>query len=366
MTPDDFLQNQYHQAMLLVASGDAIQSAINQDEKDQLDLILKYAEQSKGVLSVTLTSIVYKLLNPSQDIRNHQTSIKNGYSGRTFDTHFITPFMKANQFPAMAESGWLTRSLEQKVPYDKQYAGAITPASLKTAFLQILDNVENNANSQLYLEYLLQGLLIQRNKHKIDLAKPTALPIATILQLLELHFNQKYQAVGASRLPVLAIYAAYQALMPELKRFQAKALLPLESHTASDNRSGTIGDIEIRDEKQRAFEAVEIKHGISVTLQLVQDAYEKFKTTPVERYYILSTADCNTAETHLINTEIIKIKNVHGCQLIVNGIMPTLKYYLRLLSNPYEFIEHYVNLLEDDKALKFEHKQAWNTLIAGL
>ena len=45
--------------------------------------------------------------------------------------------------------------------------------------------------------------------------------------------------------------------------------------------------------------------------------------------------------------------NVHARQLIVNGIMPTLKYYLRLLDDTFEFIEHYVKLLEDDKALKF-------------
>lgn len=42
-----------------------------------------------------------------------------GYSGRSFDTKYITPFMKF-KFPkiAMRESGWLTRSLEQLEPYD--------------------------------------------------------------------------------------------------------------------------------------------------------------------------------------------------------------------------------------------------------
>ena len=67
-----------------------------------------------------------------------------------------------------------------------------------------------------------------------------------------------------------------------------------------------------------------------------------------------------------IDAEIQRIKNVHGCQLIVNGIMPTLKYYLRLLDNTFEFIDNYVNLLEADNALKFEHKERWNLLISEM
>jgi DNA (cytosine-5)-methyltransferase 1 len=46
--------------------------------------------------------------------------------------------------------------------------------------------------------------------------------------------------------------------------------------------------------------------------------------------------------------------------------MPTLKYYLRLLDDTFEFIENYVKLLEDDKALKFEHKSQWNKLISEM
>jgi DNA (cytosine-5)-methyltransferase 1 len=184
--------------------------------------------------------------------------------------------------------------------------------------------------------------------------------------LLNDHFNSSYKAEGASRLPVLAIYAAYQCLLSETKRFENKTLLPIESHTSSDKSSGRISDIDISDEKNREFEAVEVKHGVPITLQIVQDAYEKFNTTPVKRYYILSTSPVDKDEWIKIESEIQKIRKVHGCQLIVNGIMPTLKYYLRLLTDPFEFIDNYVNLLEADKALKFEHKSRWNELIREL
>ena len=119
--------------------------------------------------------------------------------------------------------------------------------------------------------------------------------------------------------------------------------------------------------KNRPFEAVEVKYEIPITLKIVQDAYTKFQTTPVNRYYILSTApQYNEEELDAIQDEIQKIRNVHGCQIIVNGIMPSLKYYLRLLENTFEFIDHYVDLLETDTAIKFEHKHKWHDLIGAL
>ncbi|MDP2804762.1 MAG: hypothetical protein Q8O24_02355 [Gallionellaceae bacterium] len=367
-TISKFLAEQYEDAMQKVGSGTQVKSQLAETEQALLNIIIRSSESAKGVLTVLITSIVYKIYYPEQDIRNHQDGIVGGYSGRTFDTRHITPFLKACKFPAMAESGWLTRSLEQKVPYNLDYTGAISPAPLKTAFLLLLDNVENKAaDCSQYLGFVLQSLIIKRNEQQIDLAKPTALSINTILNLLERHFNATYTADGASRLPVLALYAMYQCLLNETKRFEGKKLLPLESHTSADLRSGRIGDIELLDEKDRPFEAVEVKHGIPISLQLVQDAHSKFNTTAVKRYYILSTAQYPTGqEWDDIQAEIHRIKNTHGCQLIVNGIMPSLKYYLRLLDNPFEFIDSYVNLLEEDAALKFEHKAKWNLLISEM
>lgn len=361
--PNDFLDNLYNKAMAVVGLNNKNISDLIPEEQELLNVVLKYSEQAKGVLTVIVTSLVYKILNPKQDIRNHQASIEEGYSGRTFDNKYITPFMKSHKFPSMAESGWLTRALEQKVPYDKNYSGAITPKELKPVFLEIIDNIESGSNCTSYLIFILQGLILKRNLQNIDLAKPTTLSISSILELLDKHFNGTYNGEGASRLPVLAIYAAYICIIEETKRFEGKELLPIENHTSSDKSSGRVGDIDILDGKKRVFESVEVKHGISITLQLVQDAFEKFKTTPIDRYYILSTATPTNEETIKINEEIQRIKNVHGCQLIVNGIMPTIKYYLRLLDKTSEFIEHYVNLIEIDKSLKFEHKERWNQLI---
>lgn len=366
MNINDLLESFYNDALQSVGSGSEIKSILDFEIKTFLNLILEKSESSKAVLTVILTSAVYKFTSPTQDIRNHQTSISQGYSGRTFDTKYITPFLKEKQFPAMSTSGWLTRSLEQKVPYNHEYSGAINPPQIKNAFLHIIDEIQKNLNNEEIIKYIFQGLIIQRNAQKIDLAKPLNLPISTIIHLLDQHFIKKYVSDGAARLPVLALYAVYECLIKELKRFDGKKLLPLESHTSADARSGRIGDIDIIDENDRQFEAVEVKHGIPISVQLVRDAFEKFKTTQVNRYYLLSTVNIDQQQIIQINIEIERIKNIHGCHVIVNGLVSSLGYYLRLLNNTSDFIDYYVNLLENDKALKFEHKEAWNEIIASM
>lgn len=361
-----YIDSYYRNAEACVARGDRL--SLPETVAKDVDAIIERSEASKGVMTVVITSLVYKLLHPEQDIRKHQSSIPEGYSGRTFDTQNITPYLKAKQFPSMAESGWLTRSLEQKVPYDKHYTGAIKPQAFKEAFLNTIEYIQTSETSLLeaLLVYLLAALIRQRERNHIRLATPANLSINQTLLLLKGHFNSPYKYEGASRLPTLAIYAVYELLIQEVKRFQEKELLPLENHTSSDRQSGRLGDIDIVDASGRAFEAVEIKHNIPISLALVNVAYDKFISTGIERYYILSTADIDSQEQEAIEARILEIKNIHGCHLIVNGIFSTLRYYLRLLDNPATFIAKYTALLEIDNTIKYEHKVHWNTLVQSM
>lgn len=334
-------------------------------EKLNLQIITDNCERGKGVLTVLITSLVHKLYNPEQDIRVHQDNMAGGYSGRGIDTRYITPFMKEQGFPAMAESGWLTRSLEQNLPYDLNYPGKITPAKLKSAFLFLLDQIQvHNKSSEIYLLFLLTKLIEHREQKKIDLAKPTNLPISIIINFLKQHFESRYSSRGASRLPTLAVYSVYQCMVKELKRYKGMVLMPLEEHTSSDKSLGRVGDIEIRDVERRVFEAIEIKHGIPINLQLVKDAYEKFKSHPIQRYYLLTTADEYLTDANNISKDVYRILKIHGCQVIINGIYPSLKYYLRLLYNLYDFIDNYVENLKMDKSIKYEHKLKWNEIVS--
>lgn len=335
--------------------------------KDDLNIILKNSESSRGVLAVVITSLVKKVITPHQDIRKHQKGMGGGYAGRGLDTAAITPFLAKNKFPYMGGgSGWLTRSLEQPFAYTLDYKGVIKPKELKEAFLKTLDRVQSDKlDAKAALEYLFYGLAVQRDSAlSFKLAKPTGLSIETIVHYLDDHFNFDYNSAGASRLPVLAVYAAYTQMMGEVGRYKTWKLPPLLRHNAADRKTGVIGDIRILDEKGKIVEAVEVKHKIMITPAMIQTAYEKFKSHPVKRYYLLTTED-KQDKLEDISEKITEIQRKAGCQVIVNGVEPTLKYYLRLLENPDTFIIAYAELLERDPDIKYEQREAWNTIISG-
>jgi len=256
----------------------------------RLDIVIKNSESSKGVLAVLVTSLVKKALEPSQDVRNHQQGLQNGYSGRVLDTKVVTPFLRENHFPAMAESRWLNRILELKIPYTLSYQGAITPKSLKDAFLQTLDYVEGKRlDPSNALIYIFAKLISMRDERQIKMAKPIGLSIEEIIALLHKHFNYNYQGHGVSRLPVLAVYAVYKVMMKEVERYKGLTLSLLLRHTAADSQTQNIGDIQVKDDSNHIVEAVEIKHGLPITANMVNKAFESFRTEPIRRYYLLTT-----------------------------------------------------------------------------
>ena len=160
------------------------------------------------------------------------------------------------------------------------------------------------------------------------------------------------------------MYSIYECISNELKRFEGKKLMPLESHHSSDKSSGATGDIVVREvSNNELYEVVEVKFNIVIDLIMIRDAYEKIKTSKLQRYYILSTFPPKEDELLEIDALIVEIKEEHGCQIIINGIMPTIKYYLRLLSNTDDFIENYTSNLVSTSELNYEHKVAWNSVV---
>lgn len=334
-----------------------------------INLITDNVEYYLGINNVLVTSFVEKIAHPNQDIRLHQAKMDGGYSGRTLDTKYITPFLKSKRLKSMVESGWLTRSLEQGYPYDLDYRGAIRNKAVKQAFLEILDYIQNkNVDPKKCLLFYFQKLILFRKKGEINirpLKDNGKLSITDICHLLNEHFS-RCSTYGKAKLPVIAIYSIYECLMGELKRFEGKILAPLGYHTSADFRSKAIGDVQVNDEHGEPFEGVEIKYKKPITQQLVEDAYEKIKKYPVDRYYILSTEDIITDdEWTKIQQSIARIANEHGCQIITNGLMNSVKYYLRLIEKPEKFIKKYSSNVLIDNELKIEHKEMWKKLING-
>ena len=351
-------------------------SGLSPIQREWVEVVVAGAESQKAVLTVLVTSLVKKIEMPSQDIRFHKVELPNGYSGRSFDTEYVTPFIR-EKFSrlAMKESGWLTRSLEQVHAFTLDFPGKIRNTSVKHAFLHILNDIEENqASPEEYLLALFELLIGHTESSKIVIEpivrdRRDSISIENIIEMLRDHFFHSYGVSGASRLPVLAIYSAYELLMG-YDRYIGKELCPLKSHTTSDTKSSGIGDIEVLDEQGNFFEGVEIKHGIPITPMLVQDAFDKFTNTAVCRYYLLTTADPEMEDVDAIRALIYKLRSEHGCEIIVNGIIPSLKYYLRLLNDPVMFLDCYGGNLQADfdisTDVKTVHLQYWDELLASV
>lgn len=339
----------------------------------ELKTIVENAENHKAVLGVTLSSIVYKIYKPSQDIRKHQEGMEAGYAGRTFDTKYVTPFLK-NKFPhfAMAESAWLTRSLEQPHPYNLDYPGRIRNKVLKLSFLNILERVETDSKLASKILNALMALMLESSANDNSLFTKvqiqSGLTIVKIINAVNQHIYHDYSkgVVGTARLPVLAIYSVYNLLLSDVKRYSGKILVPLQSHTSPDSRSKSLGDIDINHGDNSCFESIEIKHNKPITIDMVGVAYRKIKDTTIDRYYILTTSEPNFDNYELVIQEVEKYKKIHPCQIIVNGVIPSLKYYMRLISNLQDFLDEYTKWLEVEfrraSGIKGEHLHVWQEI----
>jgi len=333
------------------------------------NLIIEKSYAQKGVFTVLVTLLFYKTMHEEQDIRLHKKELvsssdpsKKGFSGRSFDTKNITPNLKKLGLPSMAESGWLTRSLEQVAPFDMNFPGKIS-GGVKNAFLNIFNEVEvNNFPANKILIYLINKAFIKASENIVTIDKldsPESISILQLVNILDNQFHNNYKTSGAAKLPMLAFHAIYQILLKELSKFSGCSLPEIGSYTASDRTSKTAGDLEIFDSISELQEAIEIKLSVPIDIHMVRRAKEKIYKFNPKRYYILSTAEILSSDRHDIYAEIDEIKREHGCQLILNGVLHTLKYYLRLIDNVEEFISIYSNLIEKDSELKLVHKQYW-------
>ena len=357
------LDEQYEYAEESIEDNPDYFSELDSEDRGYFQIVIDHVETNKGVFAVLATLFLKKILDPDQDIRAHMRKLPGGFSGRGLDTREVTPFFQEKGLQYMQSgSGWLTRSLEQSEPYDQDYPGAIRPVILKDAFLQLISNAELGGveYAELYLRTILRGLISYREQNtKFSLMRPVNMQISQVTDVIQSHLDSNAQ--GASRLAVLAVYALLEVLINEMDRYRGCKIVPLESHTTADSKSQLIGDINIIDEYGTMFEGFEIKHRIPITVPIIRTSVDKLKSTTAERYYILTTFPHNSYSEFA--TEIRKVSRQHGCQLIVNGVFETIRYYLRLVGDSKMFINAYVNQLESDYEVPLSLKRSWNRIV---
>ncbi|TAH30813.1 MAG: DNA methyltransferase [Cytophagales bacterium] len=343
--------------------------------KNDIDVLIDKIDSNKSLVSALVTSLVKKIYEPKQDIRLHRTDFENGYSARVLDTQVTSPFFKDN-FPKYAnkESSFLTLATRERIKWTKDEGGnlKIRDKKLKACFLNIFEQVEAlNANPKDYLNYIFAKLITLSKIEKalfestnLQTENLETLNIYLIIKMLQEHFDTKQ----SSRLPVVAIYAIYEILLPKFERYKDKKLVILQVHTSSDKHG--FGDIEVYTTDNQPFEIVEIKHNIPIDKYLIFDIAKKMQNIKIDRYYILTTfanGFVNAESEKEVTAYILELKKTQGIDIIANGIITTLKYYLRFIDNYQEFIDVYTqNLIKDAKnstEIKNFHLEKWTEIL---
>ncbi|MGB3420027.1 MAG: DNA methyltransferase [Dolichospermum sp.] len=367
------LEKCYQQALELVKNQSFTE--FDQEIRTCVDIFIQKIETDKSLIQVIITSLLKKIIKPEQDIRLHQKKFPNGYYARGLDNKVTIPFFK-EYFPRYAnkETAFLTKATRADIiwNFDEGSKLPFKSKSLIQPFLTLINKIENQTiNLENCLVYILLQLHLlcqsqaETFTETIELASSkNILNINTVMKMVERHFAEP----SSSRLPVIVIFAIYKQLFKTIRRFENKKLLPLNVHTSADKHG--YGDIEIRDYYNNPFEILEIKHNIPIDRNMILDIVKKSANTTIERYYILTTyKDCfiNQDEEEYINELILNIKRESGLEIIANGIVNTLKYYLRFIEDYHEFIKTYTEELVKDARNSTEvkdfHIQAWEKIL---
>jgi DNA (cytosine-5)-methyltransferase 1 len=347
-----------------IVNGDTnLEFNIEEHHKAAQDLAkLKHA--SRGA-AVTLLS--YKLIEPAQNIRAHKEEYDGGFSARTYDNKVTVLFMIEKSLPRNVESHWLTQTISFAPVLNLGEPLKTVPKKAGPLLIEVVNYAENLTTKE--VEEMLLLILIElikiRNKDKVILTRPKNLPIDTVKSLIDNHFSIKYKS-NAPRLPQIAIYAIYMSILGKMTRFEGQKLENLQRMKAADRKTGTVGDIVVVDDALQPIEAVEIKFGQPISDIHVCEAIEKVRGASVSRYYMLSTKGISNEDADSIAIRKAEFLKQNGCEIIVNGVVDTIGYYLRLLPNTTEFLSYYADIVESDDDTDYEHRIAWNVLCAEM
>lgn len=357
------LEELYLRAERVVAGDDAVVATQSAGVNKCIELA-KLTHASRGAL---VTLLGYKLICKEQDIRSHKDEYKGGFSARTFDTRVTVPFLIEKSLPRNVETHWLTQTLSFAPILNSDVKLTTVPKACGPLLVEVLNIVETGASDN-EIEDMLTSILIElihiRNNDKVVLTKPKHLSIDLVKHLLNKHFNHGYKN-NSPRLPQLAVYAIYQSLIGKILRYDGQVLDKIQRMKSADRKAGTVGDVVLL-QGGVPVEAVEIKFNQPITDIHVCEAIEKVRGASVSRYYLLSTAGVLSDDFEAITQRKSDFLKQNGCEIIVNGVIETIGYYLRLLPNTTEFVSNYALLVESDEDTSYEHRIAWNECCANI
>jgi hypothetical protein len=290
--PEKILEKLYQLSLKSVGRS-ALKSQIT---KTKIENVCR-CNANKAPIRFLMACLLAKIHRPEIDIRKPYTEIQGDdtFSGRFYDERFIEKFIHKYKLPCNPTTAYLTpafRNLDRILTTDLVLVGR--PREVYKYTLELLDIVYRGKETpDNILREIIRCLLIikaedeQRMKQLIaDLKQADdLLPLSSeeTVTLLAQHLNCK----NSSRLPVLIVAAAYQAVKEQIGEEGKK----LTAHNAADRQTGAIGDIEvtlINDERIVTCYEMKDKRVTTVDIDIALQKLSKYRNK-IDNYLFITT-----------------------------------------------------------------------------
>jgi hypothetical protein len=241
------------------------------------------------------------------------------------------------------------------------------PEGLYRTTLQLLADVQSGAvSAEDVLAEMVRMLLIIRDERRNQIAGlltglkavhgPTALSSEAIVQLIGQHLT----VARSSRLPVLVVAAAYRAAENRL----GERIRPLTGHTAADEQTGALGDVEITlIDDERIVTSYEMKTR-RVTRDDIDQALLKIQAAgpDIDNYTFITTEPVDELAREYASTIY---EQSGGVEIVILHCIGFLRHFLHLLHRLRStFLDTYQELVlaEPDSAVDQPLKVAFLAL----
>jgi hypothetical protein len=240
-TPTEILDAAFQRASINI-----IEPVIkNPDIVNKIEYVCRFLG-IRACVRLLLACSLAKTHKPEVDIRKPYTEIGDSdiYSGRRYDESYISSFISKHNLPCNPTTAFLTPALRNRnttLTPDINLVGNY-PKLYQIALQLLSDVYEESVSAEDLLTETIRWLLIIRDEKLLRMETLLAglkssgdaiyLSAEAIVGLIRQHLNCK----GSSRLPVLIVTAAYHAASAHL----GERVLPLESHNAADEQTGSL------------------------------------------------------------------------------------------------------------------------------
>lgn len=330
--------------------------------------------QNRAGVRLLMACLVAKARDPRLDARKPYTEIgtPDAFSGRTYDEHYVTPFITEHNLPCNPTTAFLTPALRNRnVTLTPNVNLVGRPARVYADTVQLLADVQaGRVADEDVLAEAVRCLINLRDEQKQRMETllaqlqvgEGAVPLSAerILTLIQQHLASS----RSSRLLVLIVAAAYQVASANL----GERALPLHRHNAADRQTGALGDLEITlvsdDEIVTSYEMKD-KRVTREDLDIALAKVTKFRHehgTKIDDYIFITT---DRIEPDVAEYAASLYERTGGVEFAILDCIGFLRHFLYLFHRlRMQFVEAYQALVlaEPDSAVSQALKELFLAL----